>query len=182
MPALYENAGRAVAIRATMEPMLSGLPIRYTLCFLTRGESVLMLHRSKPPNLGLWNGVGGRIEPGEGLLECALREVREETGYRLAEARPGGLLTWEGFETPPGGLAIFWADAPAGEPAFCSEGELAWKPRAWVYESAEVVSNIHVFAPAMLELGLARHYHFVYRSGDFISYTISPLKPDWLVA
>jgi len=35
--------------------------IRYTLCFLTRNDHVLMLHRAKSPNKGLWNGVGGKI-------------------------------------------------------------------------------------------------------------------------
>ncbi len=54
--------------------------LRYTLCFLTRGDSVLMLHRQKPPNLGFWNGVGGRLEQGETPRACMLREVREETG------------------------------------------------------------------------------------------------------
>lgn len=37
----------------------------FTLCFLLHGEDVLMLHRRFPPNQGLWNGVGGHIEPGE---------------------------------------------------------------------------------------------------------------------
>ena len=43
-----------------------------------------MLHRRRPPNQGLWNGVGGRIEAGEPPLAACLREVQEETGYRLA--------------------------------------------------------------------------------------------------
>ena len=59
--------------------------LTHTLCFLTRADQVLMLHRRKPPNQGLWNGVGGKIEAGETPLEGCLREVLEETGlYRRA--------------------------------------------------------------------------------------------------
>jgi len=66
--------------------MRSDLPrsnFSYTLCFLTRGDHILMLHRRRPPNQGLWNRVGGRIEAGESPLTACLREVREETGYHF---------------------------------------------------------------------------------------------------
>ncbi len=33
---------------------------------------------------GSWDCPGGRREPGESLIECAVREVGEETGLRLA--------------------------------------------------------------------------------------------------
>jgi len=89
-------------------------PLIYNLCFLTRRDQVLMLLRNKPPNRGLWNGVGGHIEPGEDPLDSVLREVREETGYVLASARFCGLLTWEGYEIPAAGLYIYTAPAPDG--------------------------------------------------------------------
>ena len=49
--------------------------LRYTLIFLMRGGDILMLQRRKPPNQGLWNGIGGRIEEGETPEQCALRET-----------------------------------------------------------------------------------------------------------
>jgi 8-oxo-dGTP diphosphatase len=149
--------------------------IRYTLCFLTRGENVLMLHRLKPPNRGLWNGVGGRLENGETPHQGILREVLEETGFQIQAARFAGVLTWDGFETPPGGLYIFTAEAPLGEPGPCSEGELAWKPRQWVFSSPKVVSNIHVFGPLVLEGAPPRLYHFSYRDGEIVYHTTAPL-------
>ncbi len=157
------------------EPILA-MNIPYVLCFLTRGERVLMLERLRPPNQGLWNGVGGHIEPGETPLQACLREVEEETGFVLPAARYGGLLTWEGFETPPGGLHIFSAEAPAGEPGPCSEGRLEWQPRGWVFSAPEVVSNIHVFGPQVLGNGAApRHWHFVYAEGKILRYTVESL-------
>ncbi|MCK4552393.1 MAG: NUDIX domain-containing protein [Tenericutes bacterium] len=43
-------------------------------------DKVLMLHRSKEPYLGLYNLLGGKIEPGEDHLESAYRELNEESG------------------------------------------------------------------------------------------------------
>jgi 8-oxo-dGTP diphosphatase len=143
---------------------------RYTLIFLTRGTDVLMLHRRNPPNQGFWNGVGGRLEPGETPLAGALREVREETGYNLDAIQFRGLLTWEGHSETAGGLYIFSAAVPEGTPAAPrdDEGVLAWKPREWVLSSGEVVSNIPMFAPYVLGDAPAQDYHFVYATGDEI--------------
>jgi 8-oxo-dGTP diphosphatase len=48
------------------------------------GEQLLML-RAKPPNLGVWSPIGGKLETGlgESPFECAIRETREETGFEL---------------------------------------------------------------------------------------------------
>ncbi len=41
---------------------------------------VLMCERKKPPYLGLWNMVGGKIEKAENHEAAAYRELEEETG------------------------------------------------------------------------------------------------------
>ena len=38
-----------------------------------------------------WGLPGGWREPGESVVECVLREVREETGLELAEALAVGV-------------------------------------------------------------------------------------------
>jgi 8-oxo-dGTP diphosphatase len=47
------------------------------------GEQLLLL-RAKPPNLGVWSPIGGKLETavGESPFECAARETFEETGLR----------------------------------------------------------------------------------------------------
>jgi len=49
----------------------------------TAGEHLLML-RAKPPNLGIWSPIGGKLETaiGESPFECAVRETFEETGLQ----------------------------------------------------------------------------------------------------
>lgn len=151
--------------------------IPYTLCFLTRGDDVLMLKRNKPPNQGLWNGVGGHIHSGEDPLVCIRREVEEETGFRVKSPRFCGLLTWQGFEIPPGGLYIFTAASPPGDPINCDEGILEWKPRGWVFSSPQVVSNIHYFGPQILSPQHIhpQHFHFEYADGIIQHSGVYPL-------
>ena len=51
------------------------------------GEHLLML-RAKPPNLGVWSPIGGKLETahGESPFECAVRETHEETGHTITAA------------------------------------------------------------------------------------------------
>lgn len=51
------------------------------------GEHLLML-RAKPPNLGVWSPIGGKLEMGigESPFECAVRETQEEAGFSVTAA------------------------------------------------------------------------------------------------
>ncbi len=153
-------------------------PLPYTLCFLTRGDDVLLLHRRRPPNRGLWNGVGGHLEPGEAPLASCLREVAEETGYVLPTARFAGILTWEGYEVKAGGLYIFTAAAPPGDPHLCDEGDLAWHPLAWVLTAPAVVGNIHRFGPAVFGNEKPAWHHCRYQAGELVLYERRPLPAE----
>ena len=152
----------------------------FVLCFIKRGENLLMLHRNKPPNKGKWNCVGGHIEPGEAPIAACIREVWEETGFTIDGPTFHGLLTWEGFEIPMGGLYLFSADVPVDAVTRGNgEGILAWKPKDWVITSDEVVDNLHIVTPLVL-VGMAPQvYHFVYRDGVMQSHAISEV-PDWV--
>ncbi len=59
-----------------------------TLVYLRDGEGrLLLLQRKKSPNLGLWSSIGGKLEMslGESPYETAIREVKEEVGFSIAE-------------------------------------------------------------------------------------------------
>ena len=83
-----------------------------TLCYLIRGDEVLMLHRVKKKhdvNKDKWIGVGGKFLENESPDECLLREVREET-Y----------------------MYLFTADGFTGDLSDCDEGDLQWVSRAFL--------------------------------------------------
>ena len=106
-----------------------------TLCYITRGDEVLMLHRVKKKNdlnQDKWIGVGGKFEPDESPDECLLREVLEETGLSLTSWRCRGIVTflcdcWEGEY-----MYLFTADGFTGELKECDEGDLQWVSREFL--------------------------------------------------
>jgi|SRR3989344_2648348 len=53
--------------------------------FVYCGDDYLFIKRSsnKRVDPGKLNGVGGRLEPGEDYLAAAIREIEEETGYKV---------------------------------------------------------------------------------------------------
>ncbi len=65
-------------------------PVAAAIAVIMRAGAVVLVRRRNPPDAGLWGYPGGRIEPGETIIEGALRELREETGII---ARPRHLLT-----------------------------------------------------------------------------------------
>ena len=107
-----------------------------TLCYITRGSDVLMLHRVKKKNdinKDKWIGVGGKFEPEETPDECLLREALEETGLKLTSWRCRGVVTF----LPEGGegeyMYLFTADGFEGTLKVCNEGDLAWVSREFLY-------------------------------------------------
>ena len=57
-----------------------------TLCFPVRSDGKLLLGRKKRGfGVSKWNGFGGKIEAGEDFLQCAVRELQEETGLIARE-------------------------------------------------------------------------------------------------
>jgi 8-oxo-dGTP diphosphatase len=55
-----------------------------TVCFLKRGDKILLAIKSRHIGEGCWNGYGGGIEFGEKPEEAAVRELEEETNGVIA--------------------------------------------------------------------------------------------------
>lgn len=49
-----------------------------TLTFVIKDGQILLIRKKRGLGAGKINGPGGRLEPGETLPECAVREVQEE--------------------------------------------------------------------------------------------------------
>lgn len=77
-------------------------PILTTLGFVMHpdGERVLMVHRIARPGdeqLGKYNGLGGKVEPGEDVVAGMKRELREEARIEVDAMRLRGTVSWPGF-------------------------------------------------------------------------------------
>ena len=104
--------------------------IMATLCYLKREGQTLMVHRIKKENdihMGKWNGLGGKLEPGETPEECAIREIREETGLTVTNPILKGILTFPDFAKDEDWYAfVFLAHEMEGELIDSPEGTLKW--------------------------------------------------------
>ena len=63
--------------------------VNTTLCYIEKNGCYLMLHRTKKEhdyNKDKWIGIGGKFENGESPEDCAVREIREETGLIVEPA------------------------------------------------------------------------------------------------
>ena len=98
-----------------------------TLCLLVRGDEVLLAMKKRGFGAGKWNGVGGKLNPGEDLETAARREAEEEIGVKMKELRMMGTLGFY-FPTKPEWsqeVVVFSCESWEGDPV--ETGEMAPK-------------------------------------------------------
>ncbi len=103
-----------------------------TLCYITRGDQVLMLHRVKKKNdinHDKWIGIGGKFEGEESPEECLLREAKEETGLTLTQWQCRGVVTFRQEGAEGEYMYLFTATGFTGQMRECDEGDLQWISR-----------------------------------------------------
>ena len=82
------ETGGDAALRAELRQRLAGWRPQFigTLMFIRDGGQVLLIRKKRGLGAGRINAPGGKIEPGESPLACAVRETREEIGVTVGEA------------------------------------------------------------------------------------------------
>ena len=110
--------------------------INTTLCYITRGDEVLMLHRTKKENdlnKDKWIGIGGKFEENESPDDCLLREVWEETGLTLNSWKCHGVITFlTDGEFEGEYMYLFSSSDFSGTLKDCDEGDLQWVSREFL--------------------------------------------------
>lgn len=103
--------------------------INTTLCYLERNGKYLMLHRVKKEgdlNRDKWIGLGGKFEDRESPEDCALREVREESGLTMTDFAYRGIVTFLSDRWPTEYMHLFHCKEFEGTVGACDEGDLEW--------------------------------------------------------
>jgi 8-oxo-dGTP diphosphatase len=107
--------------------------------------ALLLLRRTKEPNLGKYVPVGGHIEQFETPRSAAIREVREETGLHLSGVEFCGMLV----ETSPTAynwtIFVYTAEVPRFAPAQCSEGILEWIEQCRIPDVPTPTTDLHIY-------------------------------------
>jgi len=109
-------------------------PILATLGYILSpdGRRVLLIHRNRrpdDPHFDKYNGLGGKVDPGEDVVTCLRREIREESGLECETLLLRGTISWPGFGTQGDDWFgfIFRIDRFRGEPyTVNAEGALEW--------------------------------------------------------
>ena len=76
--------------------------VNTTLGYIEHDGKYLMIHRIKKKNdinKDKWIGIGGKMEPGETVLDCMKRECKEETGLDWHDPTLRAIIT---FQLPKG--------------------------------------------------------------------------------
>ena len=103
-----------------------------TLCYIEQDGKYLMLHRTvkkNDVNKDKWIGVGGKFEPGETALACALREVLEETGLTMENPQYRGIVDFYCDPWPAERMHLYTCTRFTGTMTDCNEGTLEWVPK-----------------------------------------------------
>ncbi|KQL50887.1 DNA mismatch repair protein MutT [Heyndrickxia shackletonii] len=140
-----------------------------------------MLNRIKSPWMGIWNGVGGKIEKGEEPKESVLREIMEETGIPLSDVEYKGVVTWMVDGLITGGMHAFLAEVPKDfeyhTPISTDEGILDWKKISWILHPDNLgMANLKYFLLKMLEDSNTYNHKFVYENGNVADYSAEPME------
>lgn len=100
---------------------------RATLLFVLPGDGrVLLIHKKRGLGRGLFNGPGGRLEPGETPVQAAVRETREELCIEALDPVPAGRLRFHFVDGYKLQVHVFRSGAYRGEPAETDEAVPAW--------------------------------------------------------
>lgn len=99
-----------------------------TLVFVVRGGEILLMRKKRGLGAGKVNGPGGRLEPGESLLECAVREVREEVCVTPLGVERAGENAFQFVDGYGIHVSVFRASGVEGEAAETAEGAPFWVP------------------------------------------------------
>lgn len=101
-----------------------------TLLLLRRNDEVLLAMKKRGFGAGRWNGVGGKLDPGETIEQALIRECQEEIGVTPTEyhkiAEHDFILTGEGQEPWHMFVHTYLCTSWEGEPVESEEMAPKW--------------------------------------------------------
>jgi len=100
-----------------------------TLLFVKRDGEVLLIRKKRGLGAGKINGPGGKLEPGETALACAVREVQEELQITPHDPVDHGRLRFQFDDGYSIDVQVFIAHAYSGEPQETDEAIPLWFDR-----------------------------------------------------
>uniref|UniRef100_A0A8C3KXD2 Oxidized purine nucleoside triphosphate hydrolase n=1 Tax=Chrysolophus pictus TaxID=9089 RepID=A0A8C3KXD2_CHRPC len=99
----------------------------FTLVLVVQPPRVLLGMKKRGFGAGLWNGFGGKVQPGESIEDAARRELLEESGLTVDTLQKMGQITFEFIgNSELMEVHVFRADQFHGEPKESDEMQPQW--------------------------------------------------------
>lgn len=139
-----------------------------------RDNQTLMIYRNKKENdyhEGKWNGLGGKFEIGESPEECAIRELKEESGLTAENLIMKGFITFPMFDGKNDWYVfVFVIDKFSGNLIDSKEGSLEWIPNEKL-TGLNLWDGDKIFLPWLFQEKFFSA-KFNYENGKFIDYSV----------
>jgi len=139
-----------------------------------KDDHTLMIYRNKKKNdyhKGKWNGLGGKFEMGESPEDCAIRELKEESGLSAENLIMKGHITFPMFdEKDDWYVFVFVIDKFSGNQIESDEGRLEWIPNEKLSE-LNLWDGDKIFLPWLFQEKFFSA-KFNYNKGNFVDYSV----------
>jgi ADP-ribose pyrophosphatase YjhB (NUDIX family) len=145
------------------------LPLRQvTLCFLTKGDEILLAMKKRGFGEGRWNGTGGKPQGEETIEETAVRETNEEIGVKTKDLKQVATLN---FYFPHNSnwnqqVIVYLSENWEGEPSETEEMFPQWYKKDNLPFNSMWADDIF-WLPLVLE-GKKLKAEFIFGEGDIV--------------
>ena len=115
-----------------------------TLVFVIQDNQILLIRKKRGLGAGKINGPGGKLDPGETPIACAIRETQEEIGITPENLQQLGELRFQFTDGYSTHVHVFRSNSFAGTPIETAEAIPYWfpiEPRSHMKKCGKMIAS-----------------------------------------
>lgn len=141
-----------------------------TLLFVIDGDNILLIRKKRGLGAGKINGPGGKLDPGETLEQCAVREVQEEVGVTPLDLCSVGELRFQFTDGYSIHVHVFIAESHTGSPIETDEALPLWFDKSAI-PYHEMWADDKIWLPRVLQ-GESVSGKFIFTGDEIVEHVV----------